>query len=371
MPHPGLPAEGWPDPRSSVLFLIFGSPLIKRIAYTFQSIGSPYRFFVFWMTTGIPMTKYLFSLLSAFVLLTCTSPSSSEAVAAPIIYMDYTEAGLDSAYAQSFWAPNRVSVFKQLRELKNRSQISMGRPQKIQYDSAEAAQLDLYLPADPQKAPIHIHIHGGAWRGGNGSGEKAYYGRKFVESGALYIAPDYELVREDMTSLYPMVEQLRQAVVWTYQQAEKYGGNPDRIFLSGHSAGGHLGGVLLTTDWSTYGLPSDVIKGALLTSGMYDLYPVSLSSRNEYVDFTEQMINELSPIKHIDQISAPVIIAYGTEESPAFKKQSQAFAEALKQQSKTVELYELQGLNHFEIMVAIGNPYSLLGEEMLNQMQLD
>ena len=92
-----------------------------------------------------------------------------------------------------------------------------------------------------------------------------------------------------------MVDQLRNAVAWTYQNASKFGGNPDSIYLSRHLAGGHLGGVLITTDWSEYNLPNDVIKGAFLSSGMYDLYPVSLSSRNEYVAFTEKMIGDRQP----------------------------------------------------------------------------
>lgn len=314
--------------------------------------------------------KYSFFLLSAILLVSCTSPSSSVSEDPTIIYLDYTEGGLDSAYAQSYWAPNRADVFRQIDELTELAQKSMGVPARIQYDSAAAAQLDIYLPANPEKAPIHIHIHGGAWRVGNGSGAQAYYGRKFVESGALYIAPDYELITEDNGSLYPMVDQLRKAVVWTYRNAAAYGGDPDRIFLSGHSAGGHLGGVLLTTNWEEYGLPANVIKGAFLSSGMYDLFPVSLSSRNEYVNFTEEMIADLSPVRHLDQISTPLILAYGTAESPEFKRQTQLFAEALEQQSKTVSLHVLEGLNHFEIMVASGNPFSIPGELMLQQMNL-
>jgi arylformamidase len=160
-------------------------------------------------------------------------------------------------------------------------------------------------------------------------------------------------------------------VVWTYQNAIRFGGNPDNIYISGHSSGAHLAGVLITTDWVKYGLPADVVKGAVLCSGMYDLYPVSLSSRNEYVEFTDKMVRDLSPINHIDKIRTPVILAYGTHESPEFKRQSQAFAEALKKESKQVELHILEGYNHFEIMIAMGNPYDISGELMIKQMKID
>jgi len=160
-------------------------------------------------------------------------------------------------------------------------------------------------------------------------------------------------------------------VVWTYQNASKFGGNPDSIYISGHSAGGHLGGVLITTDWQEYNIPDNVIKGAFLSSGMYDLYPVSLSSRNEYVSFTEKMIQDLSPINHIDRVNMPVILAYGTQESPEFQRQTKEFSRLLQRQSKDVVLHVLNGYNHFEILITLGNPYDLPGQLMIKQMNLD
>jgi len=308
-------------------------------------------------------------LLVCILMHSCNTDSQENLASKKKVYLEYTEAGLDSTYAQSNWAPNRKYVISQLRSLIEFSQSRIGDPERIQYGSTEDEQLDLYT-TNRKDAPIHIFVHGGAWRSGNGSGNNAYNARKFIESGMIYIAPDYQLATDANGSLYPMVDQLRNAVVWTYQNAIKIGGDQDRIFLSGHSAGGHLGGVLITTDWTEYGLPADVIKGAFLSSGMYDLYPVSLSSRNEYVEFTDKMVKDLSPINHIAKIRTPVILAYGTQESPEFKRQSQAFAEELKKKSKEVELHVLEGYNHFEIMIALGNPYNVPGEIMLKQMNI-
>lgn len=286
------------------------------------------------------------------------------------IYLNYTKAALDSAYTQAYWAPNYKAVAQQIKSLNSHTQFSIGSAERIQYGNTEVEQLDMYAPKRIN-APIHIFIHGGAWQAGNGSGEQAYNGRKFVELGVMYIAPDYELVTNSNRSLYPMVEQLRRAVVWTYRNAQRYGGNPDNIYISGHSAGAHLAGVLITTDWAKYGIPPNVIKGAFLCSGIYDLYPVSLSSRNKYVEFTETMVKDLSPINHIAQINAPVVLAYGTNESPEFKRQSQQFAEALKKQSKQVDLRVLEGYNHFEMIIALGNPYDIPSEVMIKQIKID
>ena len=85
--------------------------------------------------------------------------------------------------------------------------------------------------------------------------------------------------------------------------------DPNGIYVSGFSSGGHLCGVVITTNWAEQGLPSDFIKGAVCASGMYDLFPVSLSARNEYVNFNlDDTIGKLSPINHIQNIHFPVVL---------------------------------------------------------------
>lgn len=285
------------------------------------------------------------------------------------VFLDYSEAALDSAYNQRYWAPNRNHVLTQINSLTELAKKDALPPQRIQYGGEEVESLDIYA-SDKKLSPVHFYIHGGAWRSGNGSQASIYNSRVFSQNDVIFVAPDYQLVTDTDGSLYPMVEQLRKALIWTYENAEKFGGDPDRIFISGHSAGAHLAGVLISTDWTKYDVPADVIKGAFLTSGMYDLYPVSLSSRNEYVSFTDEMVKNLSPIHHIENINMPVILAYGSEESPEFKRQSEAFADALRKASKEVELYTLGGYNHFEIIIAYGNPFDLPATLMLGQMNI-
>ena len=100
----------------------------------------------------------------------------------------------------------------------------------------------------------------------------------------------------------PMAEQVRRAVAWVYKNAASFGGDPNRIYVSGHSSGAHLAGVPLITDWQKdFGVPADVIKGALLSSGMYDLKPVRLSKRGAYVKFTDEMEEALSSQRHLDR----------------------------------------------------------------------
>jgi arylformamidase len=167
-----------------------------------------------------------------------------------------------------------------------------------------------------------------------------------------------------------MARQVRSAVAWLYRNAESFGGDRNRLYLSGHSSGGHLGGCAVTTDWSEFGLPPDVVKGALLASGMYDLEPVRLSKRSKYVAFTDEIEQELSAQRHLDRLHCPLIVAYGTLETPEFQRQARDFFAALEAAGKPAQLIVGEGYNHFEIAETLGNPYGLLGRPLLAQMGL-
>ena len=105
-------------------------------------------------------------------------------------------------------------------------------------------------------------------------------------------------------------------------------------------------------------------------SGMYDLKPVRLSKRSEYVKFTDEMEQALSTQRHLDRLKTPIIVAHGTLESPEFQRQTREFAAAVKAAGKPVQLIVAEGYNHFELPETFGNPYGLLGRAALEQMQL-
>ena len=169
----------------------------------------------------------------------------------------------------------------------------------------------------------------------------------------------------------PMAQQVRAAIAWVYKNAASFGGDPNRIYVSGHSSGGHLAGTTLIADWQKdFGVSNDVIKGALLSSGMYDLKPVRLSARSSYVKFTDEMEHGLSTQRHLAKINCPVVCTYGTLETPEFQRQSRDFAAAMKAAGKPVQLLVGPEYNHFEIMDTLASPYGLLGRAALEQMKL-
>ena len=103
---------------------------------------------------------------------------------------------------------------------------------------------------------------------------------------------------------------------------------------------------------------------------MYDLAPVRLSHRNSYVKFTDEMVEALSPERHIDRLRAPLIVAYGTYETPEFRRQARDFAAAVRAAGKPVELLVGENYSHMELPETLCNPYGLLGSAVIEQMGL-
>jgi arylformamidase len=286
----------------------------------------------------------------------------------PLVWLDMDQEALDAAYDQQMYAPNRDQVGKRRVANSELTRAIIGDPTRMKYGPTEIEGLDLYATKAPS-APINIFVHGGAWRA-NRAADYSFLAEPFVNAGAHFIVLDFINVDEAGGNLFPMVEQVRRAVAFVYRNAAKFGGDPNRIFLSSHSSGSHLSGCAVTHDWKKEGLPLDIIKGAMLGSGMYDLKPVRLSKRSKYVRFTDEMEQALSAQRHIDKLHTPLILGYGTYETPEFQRQSRDFVAAVRAAGKPVELLVGEGYNHFEMLETLGNPYGLLGRAVFAQMQL-
>jgi arylformamidase len=280
-------------------------------------------------------------------------------------FLQYDQAALDRQYDQRVWAANAAEVVKRYTEDSERVRKVLGEPRAFTYGPTAAETLDLY-PTQQASAPIHVFIHGGAWRLLS-KRDSAFAAENFVRAGAHFIAIDFALL--PAVTLTEMVDQVRRAVGWVYRHAATFGGSADRLHISGHSSGGHLAACVAVTDWATYGLPSDVVKSTICASGMYDLLPVRLSARNDYVKLDAEAEHSLSPIRHLSHLRSPVFVAYGSLESDEFKRQSRTFAEALGPKlAAPTEVYE--GLNHYEVAETLADGSARLGRTALDLMGL-
>jgi arylformamidase len=303
---------------------------------------------------------------------TLSAPEGGEGVGAvkePLVYLDYTQAELDAAYNQAAYQLNIQQLRDRWISNSERTRQRIGQPLRVPYGPTEIEQLDIFR-TDRLSAPVFIFIHGGAWRAGSAKTYEAP-AEMFIRAGAHYVAPDFVLVQDAGGSLFPMADQVRRAIAWVYENAASFGGDRDRIYIGGHSSGAHLAAVALTTDWrGEFGLPADIIKGGMCSSGMYDLAPVRLSHRSSYVKFTDEMVEALSPQRHIDKLCAPLIVAYGTYETPEFQRQARDFAAAVRVSGKPVELLVGEHYGHLELPETLCSPYGLLGSAVLEQMGL-
>ncbi|MGH2610091.1 MAG: alpha/beta hydrolase [Tepidiformaceae bacterium] len=287
----------------------------------------------------------------------------------PLIWLDLDQAELDAAYDQSAYAPNREQVLGRNATNSEGVRARLGEPRRFVYGPTAVEGLDVYGTGRAD-APINVFIHGGAWRAGAAK-NYASPAEMFVDAGAHFVIPDFAAVQDVDGSLTPMAEQVRRAVAWVYRNAHTFGGDANRLYVSGFSSGAHLAGVVLTTDWvRDFDLPADIVKGGLCGSGMFDLEPVRLSARSRYVKFTDEMVHTLSPQRHLDKLNAPVVIAHGTFETPEFQRQSRDFAAAVKAAGKPVQFLVGEGYNHFEMYETLANPYGILGRAVLEQMKL-
>ena len=287
----------------------------------------------------------------------------------PLVWLDMDQKALDDAYDQLVYAPNRDQVHKRNMFNSDRVRARLGAPKRLAYGTKPIEQLDLFATTKPN-APINVFIHGGAWR--------TRTVKDYAFLAEIYRARRRALDRRSTStaSRAPRATCCRwpircgARVAWVYKNAKSFGGDPNRIYVSGQSSGAHLAGNVVTTDWKDYGVPNDIVKGALLCSGMYDLKPVRLSKRSEYVAFTDESEEKLSSQRRLDRLNCPVIVAYGTFETPEFQRQNREFAAAVKAAGKPVTLLVGEGYNHFEMAEMIGNPLSLLGAAVLEQMKL-
>lgn len=274
-------------------------------------------------------------------------------------WRDLDQASLDQAYDQAHWAPNMAEVLQRYADRSERFRAEFGPPRRLAYGPTEIEALDFFDCGRPG-APLLVFFHGGAWRSGKAR-DYAFVARPFVRAGVHVAVPDFAWVQDCGGDLRPVVEQARRALAWVHAHAQRLSGDGQRIHLCGHSSGAHLAALLATTDWTGRGLPADLVKGALLCSGMYELEPVRRSARSRYVRIDDDAVQTLSPIRQLAHARQPLMVAWGAHESPEFRRQGSEFAGAAQARGIDVRALEVADVNHFELLETFADPDAPLG----------
>jgi arylformamidase len=298
---------------------------------------------------------------------------AADAFAAPKVWRDLDQAALDRAYDQAQHAPNMQQVLKRYELASERTRGRLGAPSRHRYGPTEAEALDCFRPrshsASQGLLPALLFVHGGAWRGGLAR-NYAFIADPFVAHSCAVLIPDFAPVTELDGDLGRMTDQIRRAIAWVLANAEALGIDPARIHLFGHSSGGHLSAAALHTNWaSEFSLRThSPVASLTVCSGIYELQPVRLSARSNYVRLSEDQVNALSPIRHVAALTTPLTVAWGSLESPEFQRQANDYAAAAEAAGRAVTRCVVEGCNHFEILETLASPYGVLGQMLLERV---
>jgi arylformamidase len=274
-----------------------------------------------------------------------------------------TPAEFEAAYDQSKWAPNMEDVLVRYRVLSDAMRSATAGPARIAYGTASGEELDLYR-AGEERAPVVIFVHGGGWRGGSAK-EYGFPAEMLLAAGIHFVALDFSTIADAKGDLSVLVDQVRRAIVWVHRNCDRFSGDAGRLYVVGHSSGGHLAAMALSTRWTDYDLPANPIAGGVLISGIYDLGPLRHTSRSQYVQLDDHIERQLSPLHQTGCITSPLVLAVGSKESPEFHRQMRDYARSATKSGNRVKIVVGETYNHFDIVETLGNPHGLLGRQLL------
>jgi arylformamidase len=248
----------------------------------------------------------------------------------------------------------------QARKVRERAKSWLNVP----YGSSARELLDIYA-ADKPGGPVLIYIHGGYWRSGSKE-DNCNFVPTFTQRGATVVLVEYDLCPQVTVS--DIVRQTRASIAWVYRNIMRYSGDPGRIFISGHSAGGHLTAMALANDWTKEGLPRDMIKGAVATSGVYDLDMVMKISVQEQAQLTPELAKANSPFRHPPLVRCPLVVAVGGAEPKGWQQMSEDYFQFCKQSGMNAEYLVVPGANHYTMTEKLLDETNPLTQALLKQM---
>lgn len=273
------------------------------------------------------------------------------------VFLHYDQTGLDRQLNLRARWPDHGAYFARWAEESAEVRRSHGSALDLAYGPSPGERLDLFVPKDQPAGPLVAFIHGGYWQGLDKS-DFSYLAPPYLASGIAYASLNYDLAPH--VSIEEIVRQMRAALAWLFLNGAGHGIDPARIYVAGHSAGGHLAAMALATDWAGgafgAGLPADLVKGGCSVSGVYDLEPIRLSYHQAAVKLDPDMARRMSPLGNVPPRAGRLVLALGSEETEEFHRQQAAYLAEWRNAGLAADVVELPGRNHFSAIDAFGEP---------------
>ncbi|MCC7275593.1 MAG: alpha/beta hydrolase [Alphaproteobacteria bacterium] len=268
------------------------------------------------------------------------------------VFREYDQAALDAQYNARAAVPDHPAVIQRwdLAGAAALDRLTV-RPD-LAYGDGLLETLDVY-PAAAPGAPVLLFIHGGYWQWRDKK-DFVFLAEPWVAAGATVVMINYPLA--PVAGMDEIVDACRRAVAWTAARISAMGGDPARIWVAGHSAGGHLTAEMLATDWRGFGYMSAPVAGGFALSGLYELEPIRLTYLNEVLGMDAETARRNSPALHPPASAPPLLAAVGGAETAEFHRQQAALATAWRGAGLDVETVAAPGRNHFTILDAFIDP---------------
>lgn len=274
----------------------------------------------------------------------------------PMLYRDFsTQASIDAQYGTGTWVHDPAAEARHFVERSRHARESLACELDVHYGPTLEETLDIF-PADQPGAPVFVFIHGGYWRA-NTAKEFSCVALGLQRRGITTVVVNYGLC--PTVTIDEITRQVRAAVAWVLRNIGRHGGDPSRVALGGHSAGGHLTAMALQTRWQEdYGLPADPLVAAVLVSGIYDLAPLRYSYLQPLIQLDDGVVRRNSPLFTVRPCSTPAMVTWGEAESPEFARQSAAYHQAWRAAGNLAELVAVSGAHHFSAIHGFEDPQS-------------
>lgn len=287
------------------------------------------------------------------------------------VYLDYDQARLDAQYNNRLRWPDYKEHFASWRAWSTETCKKLPCHLDLAFGPDPMEKLDI-VPAAPSPegngAPLYVFIHGGYWYSLD-KADYTYVAEGMHPHGIATAVNNFGLAPD--TSMDQIVRQNRAALAWLWRNARTYGADPERIYVCGHSAGGHLAVMLLATDWPAFGagLPRDLVKGACSIGGLFDMEAIRLSYLNKTLKMDRNEAARNAPLLQRYPVPAPLSLVVAVDETPEYHRQSQAMAALWRGLGYPVDLLVPQGLNHFDVANQLRDPTCELVQLQLAEMK--
>ncbi len=270
------------------------------------------------------------------------------------VFRDYDQARLDSELNLRARWPEHPQFFERWARDSAVVRGAQACRLDLAYGAAPAETLDLFPVPGDGPAPLLAFIHGGYWQALDKS-DYSYMAPAFTEAGIAFASLNYGLAPD--TAIGTMIDQTRRALAWLYRNAADLGIDAARIVVAGHSAGGHLAAMALSTDWPALdsALPATLLAGGCAISGVYDLEPVRLSYHNKILHIAAGQAAPWSPLHCLPAAAPPLLLAVGSEETKEFLRQHAEYAAAWQARGLPLQEVDMTGLHHFSAVDALAD----------------